>query len=52
MNLNIVTKRYVSFAMGTIDHSYCSNAKKVILENPRKCETEIYCENYEDNKDE
>lgn len=52
VNRNIVEKKYFSLVQGVIDKSYCSNAEKVIFENPRKCETEIYCKNYKENKDE
>ncbi len=51
-NCKIIEEKYFSFALGTIDKSYCANAKKVTFENPRECETEIYCKNYKESKDE
>lgn len=52
VNRNIIEQKYYSLALGIIDESYCSNAKKVIFENRPKCETEIYCKNYKENKNE
>lgn len=51
-NLNYVERKYFSVTFGMIDKSYCANARKVIFENHAKCETEIYCKNYKENKDE
>lgn len=49
-NRNIVERKKMSFVVGIIDESYCSNAKKVVFENYAKCETEIYCKNYKEKE--
>ena len=51
-NRNVVNKKYYSLVFGVIDKRYCSNGRKVIFENVPKCEIEIYCKNYKENKSE
>lgn len=49
-NCNVIDRKYFSLVFGVIDKSYCSNAKPKIFENHPKCEAEIYCKNYKENK--